>query len=172
MSLVVIFSHGKESGPSGVKISALMSVCDEQRIDSISIDYRGIEDPEIRANKLRDAIKGIDTPVILVGSSMGSYVSLRACNSEQVTGLFLMAPAVFMPGYDNTDISPGDRQTLVIHGWQDDIVPVDNALRFASEYGTELLVLNDDHVLRHSLERLCIEFRRFLASFLTTGSPD
>ena len=172
MSFVVIFSHGKESGPSGIKINALTGVCDEQHIESLSIDYRGIENPETRAHKLREVIAGLTQPVILVGSSMGSYVSLRACSTDQVKGMFLMAPAVYMPGYDNTEINPGHVNTLVIHGWQDEIVPVDNAIRFASEYATELLLLNDDHVLRHSLDRLCTEFRRFIAGFLATATPD
>lgn len=172
MSLTVIFSHGKESGPSGVKINALTGVCEDYHKQSLSIDYRGIEDPELRARKLQDTVTALGEPVILVGSSMGSYVSLRACDDELVKGLFLMAPAVFMPGYDNTNINPGDKTTLVIHGWQDEIVPVDNAIRFAREYGTELLLLDDDHVLRHSLDRLCIEFRRFLGCFITCGTPD
>ena len=166
MTFKVVFNHGKESGPSGVKINALRTICDELNVPSESIDYRGIEDPEERAEKLLDVLNHSTKPVLLVGSSMGSYVALRAANHKVVLALFLMAPAVYMPGYDNTDIDPLDNPTFVVHGWQDEIVPVENAIRFANEYQKDLLLLADDHVLRHSLKRLCVEFRRFASELI------
>jgi len=61
-------------------------------------------------------------------------------------------------------VNPADRPTLIIHGWDDEIVPVDNAIQFAQRHHKELLLLPDDHVLRHSLPRLCVEFRRFVTA--------
>jgi len=164
MSIKVIFSHGKESGPSGIKINALRAICDELDLSSESIDYRGTDDPEVRADILSQVIAQSRQPLLLVGSSMGAYVSLRACDNDHVEALFLMAPAVYMPGYDATDVNPADRPTLIIHGWDDEIVPVDNAIQFAQRHHKELLLLPDDHVLRHSLPRLCVEFRRFVTA--------
>lgn len=166
MSVKVIFNHGKESGPSGIKINALRTVCDELELPSESIDYRGMDDPETRVKKLRGILNHSSSPVLLVGSSMGSYVALRASTDNNVRALFLMAPAVYMPGYDNTMIDPRDIPTFVVHGWQDDIVPVNNAIKFACDYQKDLLLLADDHVLRHSLERLCVEFRRFVSALI------
>ncbi len=172
MSLSVIFSHGKESGPSGIKITAMRAICDDLHITSHSVDYRGIDDPEVRADRLGSEIEQCQGSILLVGSSMGSYVSLRACRNTRVRGLLLLAPAVYMPGYDTTDVSPGHCRTLIIHGWQDEIVPVNNAIKFAKRYKSELLLLDDDHVLRHSLDRICDEFRRFLTHFISTATPD
>lgn len=158
----IIFNHGKESGPMGTKIKALGEVADGLSFSWESIDYRGIDDPEIRSEKLVDKVKSLDKSVLLVGSSMGAYVSLRANQRVEASGLFLMAPAVYMPGYDATEILPKCERTLVIHGWQDDIVPVKNAIQLASKSHCELVILNDDHVLSGSLEQLRRLFTQFL----------
>ena len=161
----VIFSHGKESGPYGVKITAMVKVVEDLGLTATSLDYQGMNDPEARANKLHQYIDSIAEPFILAGSSMGAYVSLRATQKFQPKGLFLLAPAVYMPGYDNTEISPGESKTFVMHGWHDDIVPVENVIKFASEYEVELKLLADDHVLRNSLDKVCLELKHFLGSF-------
>ena len=77
-----------------------------------------------------------------------------------------MAPAVLMPGYDNTDVDPHNLPTFIVHGWDDEIIPAENAIKFANQYQKELLLVQDDHVLRHSLTRLAIEFRRFVTGFI------
>jgi alpha/beta superfamily hydrolase len=158
----VIFSHGKESGPTGIKITAMIKVVEALGFDAESIDYRGMEDPEARADKLVQYLEQVDDDFILVGSSMGAYVSLRAAQQRSPVGLFLLAPAVYMPGYDATDISPGNVATYVMHGWQDEIVPVENALQFAENYRTDLRLVDDDHVLRKSLDLICLELANFL----------
>ena len=47
MSRHVVFSHGKESGPWGRKISALAEVARSEGYDAHSVDYRGLEEPRI-----------------------------------------------------------------------------------------------------------------------------
>ena len=49
-------------------------------------------------------------------------------------GLFLLAPAFYMPGYE--DYTPQDVRcpTAIVHGWHDDIVPVENSIRWAREH--------------------------------------
>ena len=158
----VIFSHGKESGPYGVKITAMIGVVEKLGLQSSSLDYRGIEEPEVRSQKLVTYLRAVTDDYLLVGSSMGAYVSLRAAQETSPCGLFLLAPAVYMPGYDNTDISPGKAPTYVMHGWQDDIVPVTNVINFSRQYSTELRLVDDDHILRHSLDLICQELAEFI----------
>ena len=38
--MLVVFSHGKESGPMGSKIRALMKVAENQGAQVMSVDYR------------------------------------------------------------------------------------------------------------------------------------
>ncbi|NNJ72740.1 MAG: alpha/beta hydrolase [Enterobacterales bacterium] len=158
----IIFSHGKESGPYGMKITAMTKVAKELGFSSVSLDYQGIDEPQVRVEKLLDYANALKQSVVLVGSSMGSYVSIKASQELTAKGLFLLAPAVFMPGYESQNMQAVAEQVLAIHGWHDEIVPVANAIRFAEQVHCDLLLLEDDHVLRNSLPRICIEFRAFL----------
>lgn len=72
----IIFSHGKESGLWGSKIKAMAeyakSVCD---CEIHSLDYRDIESPDCRADHLISYLGKLSGEIILVGSSMGGYIS-------------------------------------------------------------------------------------------------
>ncbi len=160
----VIFSHGKESGPWGTKIQRLAKVAKNQSLDVISVDYRGIDDPLERVDKLKETITGL-TGYLLVGSSLGGYVAAAAAEQAPAEGLFLMAPAVYVPGYDQYEIKKVLCPTLVVHGWRDEVIPVDSAWRFARKHRATLQVLDDDHRLRDSLPALEQLFSQFLASF-------
>ena len=48
----VIFSHGKESGPWGLKITRLARVAEGLGFAVLSIDYRGVDDPAERVRML------------------------------------------------------------------------------------------------------------------------
>src|SRR5271165_1228200 len=48
----VVFSHGKESGPWGAKITAMAAVARDLELGVESVDYRGIDDPAARVDKL------------------------------------------------------------------------------------------------------------------------
>ena len=160
--LKIIFSHGKESGPYGVKINAMTQIADELGIASESIDYRGLDDPVDRVARLVEHVSEVKEQLVLVGSSMGAYVSIKASQQLNPAALFLLAPAVYMPGYESQNMTINAEHAFVMHGLHDEIVPVGNAIRFAQEQDLELLVVDDDHVLRHSLPRICQEFKGFL----------
>ena len=51
-SKTVVFSHGKESGPWGAKITAMAAVVQELKLRMESVDYRGMDDPQARVQKL------------------------------------------------------------------------------------------------------------------------
>lgn len=161
---VVYFSHGKESGPKGTKILAMTKVAKKLGFKTFSIDYRGIESPEERVSKLISEITLTNTPVILVGSSMGSYVSIVASNTIKPDGLFLLAPAVYLKGYDSVELIPNAKKTFVLHGWNDEVVPYQNAIKFAEKFKTDLYLCDDDHRLSGSTELLEKEFKKFLKS--------
>ena len=95
----VIFSHGKESGPWGSKIAQLANIAKAAGFSVDSIDYSNIASPDERVTKLNTYLASELEPYILVGSSMGGYVSLVASLSNQPLGVFLLAPALYMQGY-------------------------------------------------------------------------
>ena len=170
----VFFSHGKESGPNGSKIQRLRAVAERLGLDSDSIDYRGMEDPEARVRKLLNALeqsKAESRSIILVGSSMGAYVSARVMHELQaplIAGAFLLAPAVYMPGYESADIVPeSELPVAIVHGWNDDVVPWQNALRYAEQLKADCHLLPDEHRLMGCLDQLERLFEDFLRARMT-----
>jgi hypothetical protein len=49
-----------------------------------------------------------------------------------------------------------------VHGWRDDIVPVDNSIRWAREHRAALHILESDHRLEDKIEEICSLLRSFL----------
>ena len=82
----VFFSHGKESGPLGEKIVALADVARSHGHKVESLDFKGMSDPEERVEHLLKIASGMQGPFILVGSSMGGYVSLMASDILPTVG--------------------------------------------------------------------------------------
>jgi pimeloyl-ACP methyl ester carboxylesterase len=131
--------------------------------DVMSVDYRGIEDPLSRVRKLTEtlAASNFASPV-LVGSSMGGYVSAAAAAALHPRALFLLAPAFYMPGLE--EYTPHDvaAPTTIVHGWHDEIVPVESSVRWAREHRATLHVLDSGHRLEDQIGAICILLREFL----------
>jgi alpha/beta superfamily hydrolase len=157
---LVCFAHGKESGPWGTKITRLAEVARTRGFEVMSPDYRGTHDPHERVRML-EALAPRAKHLVLVGSSMGGYVSAMACEALGPSALFLMAPALYFPGWDEAPTRIPEL-SCVVHGWDDDIVPVDRAQRFAQEHGSELHLLHSGHTLNDQLPILAFLLDRML----------
>jgi pimeloyl-ACP methyl ester carboxylesterase len=160
----VVFSHGKESGPWGSKITAMAALVREIGMAVESVDYRGMDDPGARVAKLIATGAELKGPLVLVGSSMGGHVSAAAASRLKPKGLYLLAPAFYMAGYEEYTPQQVSCPTVIVHGWHDDIVPVENSIRWAREHQAALHVLNSDHRLEDQIEAIC----RLLSEFLRT----
>jgi pimeloyl-ACP methyl ester carboxylesterase len=160
----VIFAHGKESGPWGSKITAMAAVVRDLQVAVESVDYRGLDDPGERVRKLIAVGAELKEPVVLVGSSMGGHVSAAAAGRLKPRGLFLLAPAFYMAGYEQYTPQDVACPTAIVHGWHDDIVPVENSIRWAREHQAALHVLNSDHRLEDQIDAICLLLRAFLTS--------
>jgi pimeloyl-ACP methyl ester carboxylesterase len=158
----VVFSHGQESGPWGRKISALAEVARSEGYESHSVDYRGIEEPRARVAKLVDFCKELSGDLVLVGSSMGGYVAVASASLLHARGVFLMAPALYMDGLP--ELRPGivDCPTSIVHGWLDDVVPVEHSVRFAQIYKAALHLVDGDHRLHNQIRVIQYLFEYFL----------
>lgn len=162
---LVCFAHGKESGPWGTKITHLAEVARARGFDVQSPDYSRTHDPKERVAMLRELAPRAES-LVLAGSSMGGYVSAMACAALRPRALFLMAPALYFPGWEE---EPAGVPTLcrVVHGWQDDVVPPERALRFAQAHGAELHLLRSGHTLNDRLDTLALLFDELLVQALT-----
>jgi predicted esterase len=158
----VVFSHGQESGPWGTKITKMAELVRSLGLGAESIDYRGIEDPTTRVEKLLKEAGAIDDRLILVGSSMGGHVATAAAERLGAAGLFVLAPAYYMPGFEALTPEPPSMPICIVHGWRDEIVPVDNSIRFARNCFAELHLVDGDHRLTTHID----EINRYLAAFI------
>ena len=161
---MVVFSHGQESGPWGTKINAMAETARELGCAVDSVDYRGIADPTARVDKLIAYCEPLEGPVILVGSSMGGHVATAAAGTVNAVGLFVLAPAYYMPGYEELTPPAPEIPFLIVHGWGDDVVPVENSIRYAGECAATLHVVDGDHRLTANIDEICDLLRRFIES--------
>lgn len=158
----VVFSHGQESGPWGKKISVMAAVVQELGCVAISIDYQGIADPTERVQKLIAECREIEDSLILVGSSLGGHVATAGAQVLRAAGLFVLAPAYFMPGYEELMPDAPNMPICIVHGWHDDIVPVENSIRFARQCHATLHVVDGDHRLTANIDEINDHLRSFV----------
>ena len=170
--MIVCFSHGRDSGPGGFKIKNLTTLAKVRGWETESVDYRGLDDPMVRVQKLLNILKEEQRrPLVLVGSSMGAFVSIVASRRIRPAGLFLMAPAVYLKGYEYPDITPFAGRIEVVHGRRDSLVPVENARRYAAEFNLPLHILDSGHSLNDKMEEIKDIFSRFLENVIGHSSP-
>ena len=164
----IILSHGSDSGPDATKVSALAALAESlgwrtQRPDYRADDARGHAGSVApRIARLRATIEALDAPPLLVGSSMGAFVSGLVSLDVPVAGLLLLATPSEIPGYARKfDLRPAV-PTLLIHGWRDEVCPLAGVQAFAARRRLPLLVLDDDHRLGSSMETIAAQFRLML----------
>ena len=150
---LLVFAHGKESGPWGTKIRHLAETAKAHGYAVLSPDYRQQPDPDLRVAQLLALAPKARGAVVLAGSSMGGYVSAMAAGALAPDALFLIAPALYFPGYDREPPVP-PALTHVVHGWGDDIVAPDKAIRFAAKHRVPLTMLDAGHTLNERLPEL------------------
>ncbi len=160
----MVFSHGKESGPWGAKITAMAAAVRGLNCAVESVDYRGMDDPAQRVEKLLAVGRGLKGPIALVGSSMGGHVAAAAASRLEAAALFLLAPAFYMPGYEKYTPQEVAMPTAIVHGWRDAIVPPDNVIRWAREHRATLHILDSDHRLEDQIGTICTLLRNFLTA--------
>jgi alpha-beta hydrolase superfamily lysophospholipase len=168
---LVVFSHGKETGPWGTKIRRLADVAQAAGWQVLSVDYAALTgqldapaQDRLEALLLLALTLPAHSRLVLVGSSMGGWVSAAAAMQLQPAGVFLLAPALGMADYPSQWPSlNADLGVEITHGWVDDVIPVQNSIAFAQRTNARLHLVADDHRLGRSLNELSIYFAAFLA---------
>jgi predicted esterase len=160
---LVVFSHGKDSSPKATKIMALQPIAEARGWQTLALDYQGENDPAKRLEKLLTELAAHQGRLVLVGSSLGGLISVFGSQKLKLEGLFLLAPAVYWPGYEHLDYSCRANLIEIVHGWHDDVVPVDLSIRLAREQSATLHLLDDDHRLHARLGEIECLFDQFLS---------
>lgn len=140
----ILFLHGLESGPHGSKYQALKAVFNQVTAP----DCSGILNEEERLQIICDEIDRTEEPYLVVGSSMGGLMAmlLQQRRPQRIAAMVLCAPALHRPAA--AELTYANLPPLtVIHGDQDDVVPLDVSRRF----GEDLIVVHDGHRLGGSM---------------------
>ena len=166
MKGTVILSNGLESGPQATKVSALAAVADALGWASVRPDYRDLDATrdlrkiEARTQRALAAAPG-EGRIVFGGSSMGALVSGFASLQRRCEALFLMALPVGIPNYP-VAFEAARVPTVLVHGWNDELCPVDAAIAFARGRGDTLHVVDDDHRLTAHVGYCAEAFRQLL----------
>jgi pimeloyl-ACP methyl ester carboxylesterase len=166
MKGTVILSHGLESGPHATKVSALAEVAEALGWASVRPDYRDLDATrDLRQIEARTARAVAEAPgtgrVVFAGSSMGALVSGFASLQRTCEALFLMALPVGIPNYP-VAFEAARVPTTLVHGWRDELCPVDAAIAFARARGDMLHLVDDDHRLGAHVDTCAHAFHRLL----------
>lgn len=162
---LVVFSHGKESGPDGTKIQKLRKVAESAGFETVSIDYRKCKDATERVKLLTEFMETKKPEcTVLVGSSMGGYVSTVVSNTIKLNGLFLLCPALYMnyTGMEVEEYFPKCDHVEIVHGWNDTVVPYESSIKFAEQIKAVLNLVDDNHRLEKSHSFLANRLEEFL----------
>ena len=167
MKGTVILSHGLQSGPQATKVSALAAVAAARGWASVRPDYRDIDAVgesfaiDARVARLLDSTPGTGR-LVFAGSSMGAFISGFASIQRTCDALFLLALPIAIPGYRQA-FGAAAVPTALIHGWDDELCPVDAVIEFARARGATLHLVRDDHRLSAHVDFCADVFGRFLA---------
>lgn len=171
--ILVVFSHGKESGPWGSKFKVLAKIANNHGAQVMSVDYRKQANGEdVDQNAAGEADRRVayllattlpdHDRLILVGSSMGGYVSTVASATLKPDGLFLLAPAFYIANYAQQNPVASCQTAQIIHGWSDEVIPYQNSIKFAAKHLCSLQLLNGDHRLNDAIDQIGELFKLFL----------
>ena len=168
-----ILSHGFESGPDATKVAALAEVAERlgwthERPDYTDLDARRelgeLGDVPSRQERLltlaREAAER--GPLVLAGSSLGSYISARVSLQVPVAALFLLAPPLTMgplPALDAAAVP-----ISILHGWDDELIPAGDVVAWAQARRARLLLVDDTHRLSANVATSAAAFADLLRS--------
>ena len=166
MKGTIILSHGLESGPQATKVSALAAVAREFGWAELRPDYRDLDARrdvrDIDARLARALAQApADGRVVFAGSSMGAFSSGLASLQRRCDGLFLLALPTHITGYARP-FAAAAVPTECVHGWRDEICPVEAAIAFARGQGARLHLVDDDHRLGAHVAECAQWFAHFL----------
>lgn len=168
-----ILSHGFESGPDATKVTALAEAAEALGWSHERPDYTDLDacrdvgelgDVPARLQRLlglarEAAARG---PLVLAGSSLGSYISARVSLEVPVQALFLLAPPLRMgplPGLDAADVP-----VSIVHGWDDELIPAREVVEWAAARRARLLMVDDSHRLSNHVDASADAFAALLRS--------
>jgi predicted alpha/beta-hydrolase family hydrolase len=167
-----IISHGLDASPDASKAVALAEAARHLGWTEERPDYRPFDadrrrsnlgEVEARISHLCGLASRCKGPLVLAGSSMGAFVSARVSLEVPVAGLFLMAPPVWLEGFDMA-LHVARVPTWIVHGWSDELITASSVAAWAQVRNLRTTFVPDTHKLHGHVDFVGQEFGRFLQS--------
>lgn len=159
----VILSHGRGSSANAKKIVYLARTAEALGHTTYRVNDIDTQNPDTRLERLIEMVKIVNEPLVLVGSSMGGYTSILAAeHCRNLRGLFLIAPALYIPRYKHSSYPTDLPTTEIVHGWDDSVILYEHSVRFARERNATLHLIAGDHLLHDATAEIITLFDAFL----------
>jgi pimeloyl-ACP methyl ester carboxylesterase len=147
----LIFIHGLLSSGQGFKANLLREIFPAL----LSPDFDGsLEDRMARLG----SILGDRSGWTVIGSSLGGLIgAMFTCqHPDRVDQLILLAPALIWPDFAQAPPAPVSVPTVIYHGRQDDLVPLDLVRPPAEQVFLNLTfhAVDDDHGLKKTVQAI------------------
>jgi pimeloyl-ACP methyl ester carboxylesterase len=153
----IIFLHGLDSNSQTHKAAAIRAIYPSL----ITPDFTG--SLEERMNQLYP-ILGDASNWTLIGSSYGGLMAalFATQHPDQVRKLILLAPALMLPEFAESLPKPITVPTVIVHGFQDTVVPLNQITPLAEKVFQYLTyhIVDDDHRLHQTADAL--DWRSFI----------
>ncbi len=148
----LIYLHGRDSTSQSGKARQFA----EKFPGMITPDFTGSF--EQRMAQLQP-ILGDQSNWTIIGSSLGGLMGgvFTLEHPTQVRKLILLAPALILPPFaSHADLQPVPVPTVIVHGTEDDVVPLEPVRELAEKVFTNLthIVVKDGHRLGKAFEEL------------------
>lgn len=147
----ILFLHGLESGPYGGKYHTLV----DAGYEVAAPDMRG-DNLTTRVEKATELLE--KEPMIVVGSSYGGVTAVLSAMRANVTipGMVLCAPALERDEEPNTPLQLNVLcPTIIVHGKQDEVIPLEVSRRFVERNShVKLVEVQDGHRLSNSMTEI------------------
>lgn len=152
MTRNMIFLHGLESSSQAYKANVMRKSYPEL----IAPDFTGPLEARMEALY---PILGEEKDWTIIGSSFGGLMAaIFTCECPiQVQKQVLLAPALMLPGFASfLNREPVSVPTTIIHGTQDDVVPLEPVREIAQKVFSNLnhKIVDDDHRLHKATDAL------------------
>jgi pimeloyl-ACP methyl ester carboxylesterase len=147
----LIFIHGLESSGQGTKAKLLR----KKFPGMLTPDFPGGLNERM---KILDSILREKTGWTIIGSSFGGLMgALFTCsNPGLVRKLVLLAPALVWPDFAQNPPGQVNVPTVIYHGRQDDLLPLETVRQLAQRAFTNLMfhAVDDDHRLLQTVQNI------------------
>lgn len=168
----IILAHGRALNRDSKDMAYLARAARARGLTVERVNDPDSQDYQLREARLRTRVAAEPEPVLLGGFSMGAHNAARvaAALPERVRALFLIAPPFYHPRYSATPLPRPPQPLTLVHGWQDEVIPWEESLRYVREQAdparVQLLLVPAPHFFgsREALALLLGHFESFLAT--------